>query len=96
MNRRLTLAVSDAERQLLELRSRVDSLRGDVRSFAPHAYQRAFESTSTSMNGANHEAITPSQPPIDITVRPASSCPVATSFVQSLTEDRAKALLLVR
>ena len=92
MNRKLTSAVSEAERQLAELRSRVVSLRGDVRTFAPHAYHRAFESTSTDVID---DINPPSRPVPNVADDPPEASRPTDAYVRSLSEDRAKELLLV-
>ena len=93
MNRQLTLAVNGVEQQLADLQSRVDSLRGGVKLFAPHAYERAFGTQPQDANAVQ----TRSKPPADtLHPLPMDRRAADASFVQSLGESQAKDLLLVR
>lgn len=94
MNRQLTLAVTETERQLTELRTRVGSLRDGVKAFAPHAFQRAFQSSNGGTDQLRQRDSHPATASPEPEMRP--SHPTDASFVQSLSDPEAKSLLLVR
>lgn len=87
----MTLAVSEAEQQLAELRNHVDILKGDVKILAPRAFERAFDSQpydAVTSGGSYPPSVRDSAPQSDA----AGANP---EFVESLSEQQAKVLLQV-